>query len=162
MIFETERLFIRKLEENDSEAMFEIYSDKEAMKFRSNKPFENVVEAIEMIKHTETEFQLGLKFRYAIIKKETNELIGTILYFSEYPNSDCCTIGYSLGRNFWKQGFAFEIVIGFISYLKMLNFKELHAKVFKMNTDSIHLLNKTGFELIEENNEKYYTFKKNI
>ena len=28
MIFETERLFIRHLEESDSESMFKIYSDK--------------------------------------------------------------------------------------------------------------------------------------
>lgn len=162
MIFETERLFIRKLEESDSEVMFEIYSDKEAMKFRSNKPFENINEAKEMIKHTENEFELGLKFRYAIIKKSTNELIGTILYFSEYPNSEICTIGYSLGKKYWKKGYALETLNSFINHLKSLNFKELQAKVFKMNTDSITLLNKTGFELIEDNNEKLFTFKKHI
>ena len=161
MIFETERLFIRKLEESDSESMFEIYSDKEAMKFRSNKPFENIDEARKMIQLAEFELQLGLKFRYAIIKKETNELIGTILYFIENPNSECCSIGYSLGKKYWKQGFALETLIGFMDFLKTLGLKKLEAKVFKMNTDSINLLNKVAFDLvIDENNEKLYTFKK--
>ena len=45
MIFETERLFIRHLEESDSESMFEIYSDKESMKYRANKPFTTISEA---------------------------------------------------------------------------------------------------------------------
>lgn len=163
MVFETERLFIRNLEESDSESMFEIYSDKEAMKFRANQPFENLSEAIEMIKQSNKDYELGLKFRFAIIKKETKELIGTILYFTDNKNSEICTIGYSLGKNFWKQGFALETLIGFIVYLKTLEFKELQAKVFKMNTDSINLLNKVVFSLdIENQDKKLFTFIKKI
>lgn len=121
MIFETERLIIRKLEESDSESLFEIYSDKEAMKYRANKPFETLSEAEEMINQTSTDYELGIKFRFAIVKKETNELIGTILYFKEEINSEICTIGYSFGKNYWKQGYAFETLTSFVTYLKSLN-----------------------------------------
>ena len=163
MIFETERLFIRHLEESDSESMFEIYSDKEAMKYRANLPFENLSEAIEMIKQSNIDSELGLKYRFAIVKKNTNELIGTILYFLEDKNSEICNIGYSLGRQYWKQGFALETLNGFMDYLKNLGIKEFHAKVFKMNTDSIHLLNKVAFTLVDaKNDEKLFTFIKKI
>ncbi|WP_329805084.1 GNAT family N-acetyltransferase [Flavobacterium facile] len=163
MIFETERLLIRHLEERDSEAMFEIYSDKEAMKYRANQPFENISEAIEMIQQSKNDYKLGLKFRLAIEKKDSNELIGTILYFSEDINSEICTIGYSLGKNHWKQGFAFEVLNGFIPFLKTKEFKKLEAKVFKMNVDSIKLLNKLDFILNEDtNDEKLFTFEKII
>ena len=163
MIFETERLFIRHLEESDSEAMFEIYSDKESMQYRANKPFENLYEAMEMIKQSNIDCKLGLKFRFAIVKKETNELIGTLLYFLEDIHSEICTIGYSFGKKYRKQGFALETLVGFMAYLKTLEFKELHAKVFKMNSDSISLLNKVSFNLVDEiNNEKYFTFIKKI
>ena len=40
-----------------------------------------------MIKQSNTDCKLGLKFRFAIVKKETNELIGTILYFTENKDS---------------------------------------------------------------------------
>lgn len=163
MVFETERLKFRYLEKSDSEAMFEIYSDKEAMKYRANKPFTTVSEAKEMIQQSINDYELGLKFRFAIVKKDSNELIGTILYFLEDINSEICNIGYSLGKNYWKKGFALETLTGFIEYLKTLNFKELQAKVFKMNTDSINLLNKAKFDLVVEiNNEKLFTFIKNI
>ena len=163
MIFETERLFIRHLEESDSESMFEIYSDKESMKYRANKPFENLSEAIEMIKQSNTDCKLGLKFRFAIVKKETNELIGTILYFTENKDSEICTIGYSLGKNYWKQGFAIETLNGFTNYLKTQKFNKLEAKVFKMNSDSISLLNKVGFNLIDDKNDnKLFTIIKKI
>lgn len=163
MIFETERLFIRHLEESDSESMFEIYSDKEAMKYRANLPFENLSEAEEMINQTITDYELGLKFRFAIVKKETNELIGTILYFTENKDSEICKIGYSLGKNHWKQGFAIETLNGFTNYLKTQKFNKLEAKVFKMNVDSIKLLNKLDFILIEDtNDEKLFTFEKII
>ena len=163
MIFETERLFIRHLEESDSESMFEIYSDKEAMKYRANLPFENLSEAEEMINQTITDYELGLKFRFAIVKKETNELIGTILYFTENKDSEICKIGYSLWKNHWKQGFAIETLNGFTNYLKTQKFNKLEAKVFKMNVDSIKLLNKLDFILIEDtNDEKLFTFEKII
>ncbi|WP_396199157.1 GNAT family N-acetyltransferase [Flavobacterium sp.] len=163
MIFETERLFIRNLEAGDSESMFEIYSDKEAMKFRANQPFDTLSEAIEMIKQSNIDSELGLKYRFAIVKKETDELIGTILYFLEDKNSEICNIGYSLGRQYCKQGFALETLNGFMDYLKNLGIKEFHAKVFKMNTDSIHLLNKVAFTLVDaKNDEKLFTFIKKI
>lgn len=163
MVFETERLLIRNLDENDSEAMFEIYSDKDAMKFRANKPFLTLSEAKKMIQQSINDYELGLKFRFAIVKKDTNELIGTILYFKEEINSEICSIGYSLGKNYWKQGYAIETLNGFMKYLKTQKFNKLEAKVFKMNDDSINLLNKLGFILDEdENDEKLYTFKKLI
>lgn len=163
MVFETERLKFRYLEKSDSEAMFEIYSDKEAMKYRANKPFVTISEAEEMINQTITDYQLGLKFRFAIVKKETNELIGTILYFVDDLKSDICSIGYSLGKNYWKQGFAIETLNGFIAYLSIQKFNTIQAKVFKMNTDSISLLNKVAFNLdIENQDEKLYTFNKNL
>jgi ribosomal-protein-alanine N-acetyltransferase len=163
MIFETERLFIRHLEESDSEAMFEIYSDKESMKYRANQPFTTISEAEEMINQTITDYELGLKFRFAIVKKETNELIGTILYYAVDLKSDVCSIGYSLGKNHWKQGFAIETLNGFTNYLKTQKFNKLEAKVFKMNVDSISLLNKLDFILNEDtNDEKLFTFEKII
>jgi ribosomal-protein-alanine N-acetyltransferase len=163
MIFETERLNFRYLEENDFEAMFEIYSDKEAMKYRANKPFENSNEAKEMIYQTIIDYELGFKYRFAIVKKETNELIGTILYFVNDLKSDTCSIGYSLGKNYWKQGFAIETLNGFIEYLRVQKFNEIQAKVFKMNVDSISLLNKLDFVLNENtNDEKLFTFEKSI
>lgn len=163
MVFETERLKFRYLEKSDSEAMFYIYSDKEAMKFRANKPFSTISEAEEMIHQTITDYELGFKFRFAIVKKETNELIGTILYFVDDLKSDVCSIGYSLGKNYWKQGFAIETLNGFIEYLRSQKINKLEAKVFKMNVDSINLLNKLDFILNEDtNDEKLFTFEKSI
>ncbi len=163
MVFETERLKFRYLEKSDSETMFEIYSDIEAMKYRANKPFTTISEAEEMINQTITDYELGLKFRFAIVKKETNELIGTILYFVDDLKSDICSIGYSLGKTYWKQGFAIETLNGLIEYLRIQKFNKIQAKVFKMNTDSINLLNKATFNLdIENQDEKLFTFNKNI
>ena len=42
IITENEKLLIRELSENDTNVIFELYSDKEAMKYRWSKPFENI------------------------------------------------------------------------------------------------------------------------
>jgi RimJ/RimL family protein N-acetyltransferase len=44
IIIENEKLLIRELAENDVNVIFELYSDKEAMKYRGSSPFENIDE----------------------------------------------------------------------------------------------------------------------
>ena len=39
MIIENGKLLIRELIQNDVKVIFELYSDKEAMKFRGSEPF---------------------------------------------------------------------------------------------------------------------------
>ena len=101
MIAENEKLFVRELTENDANVIFELYSDKEAMKFRGSKPFENFNEAILMLKKVTENIKNGKEYRYAIIEKTSNELIGTYLITPITKLN--CMVGCSIGKNIGDQ-----------------------------------------------------------
>jgi RimJ/RimL family protein N-acetyltransferase len=70
MIAQSKILCIRQLNYDDCEQLFNIYSNKEAMKYRSNKPLNKIEEATDMIHDTIDMINNNIEFRYAIILKK--------------------------------------------------------------------------------------------
>ena len=67
---------------------------------------------------------------FAIRLKETERLVGNILYFDAADGS--CEIGYGLGSGFWGRGFATEAVGAFLSYLLCeKGFARVYASFFR-------------------------------
>ena len=99
IITENEKLLIRELSKNDVNAIFEMYSDKEAMKYRGSKPFENIEEATIMIEKVIENIKNGTEYRYAIVEKRSNELIGTFLITPMTLKN--CLVGAWSGNSFW-------------------------------------------------------------
>jgi ribosomal-protein-alanine N-acetyltransferase len=148
MIVETDRLKIRNLALEDKKSLFEIYSDKEAMRFRGSKPFETIEEVVEMLSRTFKKLESKEEFRYAVDQKESNTIIGTFLI---KPISKIeCEIGYSIGKNYWGSGYGKELVKAMVEYCKNLPFKTIVATSRKENIASLLLLEKVGFKLIPE------------
>ena len=161
MIVENEKLLIRELVENDVNVIFELYSDKEAMKFRGSKPFENIDEAEEMLKKVFEKIKNRTEFRYAIIEKETSNLIGT--YLITPINNTECIIGCSIGKKYWRTGYGFEVMMLMIGYLRSLNYEKLIGFIKKENIPSIKLVEKMNFELIAQTeNSEFYKYEKVI
>lgn len=161
MITENEKLGIRELTKTDVNVLFELYSDKEAMKFRGSKPFENIEEAIVMLEKVAENIQNETEYRYAIIEKKSNEVIGTFL-ITPVSNSDC-KIGCSIGKKYWRMGFGMEVMILMIAYLKNLNYKKVIGLIKKENIPSIKLVEKMSFKLIEQTERpEFYKYEMEI
>ncbi|TDE44913.1 N-acetyltransferase [Flavobacterium rhamnosiphilum] len=159
MIVETDRLKIRNLALEDKKSLFEIYSDKEAMRFRGSKPFETIEEVVEMLNRTFQKLESKEEFRYAVDLKENNEIIGTFLIKPISENE--CEIGYSIGKNYWGRGYGKELVKGMLKYIKKLPFKTIVATSRKENISSIMLLESVGFKLFPEkeiNNCRFFEY----
>jgi len=161
MIIENEKLLIRELAENDVNVIFELYSDKEAMKFRGSNPFENIEEAEEMLKKVAENIKNRNEFRYAIIEKKTSNLIGTYL-ITPISNTEC-TIGCSIGKKYWRTGYGFEVMMLMTEYLRNINYKKLIGFIKKENIPSIKLVEKLNFILIEQTEKpEFYKYEKEI
>ena len=148
MITENNKLLIRELTENDLTVIFELYSDKEAMKFRGSEPFENIEQAFEMIYKVAENIKKGIEYRYAIIEKTTNKLIGT--YLITPITNVTCMIGCSIGKKYWRQGYGIEVMILMMEYLKKINYEKIIGLIKKENIPSIKLVEKLNFKLIEQ------------
>lgn len=161
IIAQSERLYVRNLHYDDQAKLFNIYSDKEAMKYRSTPAFESLEDARKMIDKTIEQIESKKEFRLGIVENDTNELVGTFLY--KIMDKTTCEVGYSLGKAYWKLGYGYEILNTMLHYLNEIGFKNIIATTKKENAASIKLLTKAGFQLsanqhIEELNlfEKYF------
>lgn len=161
MIIENEKIRLRELIENDVNVIFELYSDKEAMKFRGSKPFENIQEAKEMLKKVAENMKNGTEYRYAIIEKATNNLIGTYL-ITPITNIKCM-VGCSIGKKYWRTGYGFDVMLLMSEYLRNLKYERIVGLIKKENIPSIKLVEKMNFVLIEQTEyPEFYKYEKEI
>lgn len=139
MYIETPRMIIRDFTPEDATDLHEILGDSETM--------ENCEPAYDFEKTKEflTSFCIGRKGAVAAVHKESQKLIGYIL-FNEIDNG-VYEMGWFFNRNFLRQGYAYESCKAVINNA----FKEQKAhKIFAETIDtvkSVGLMKKLGMRL---------------
>lgn len=150
--FKSERLITCRLSNDDAQALFGIYSDHEAMKFRANPPMQSLEEAYQMIASQFTVNKQTSKLRLGVRNSFSNKLIGTLLLTWSTDIEEQCEVGFSFGKQYWNKGYGKEI-------LQMLekqlgtheHIKTLKAWCIKENLASIHLFEKARFTKVTQN-----------
>lgn len=141
MILETKRLLMDSIRESDKEDYFHnISHDRKVLEtFVCN--YAEDLDTFDFSPYLRTDRVDNAI--YAIRLKETNRLIGIILYFDETEES--CEIGYGLGSEYWHQGYATEAVKAFLAYLfREKRLKKIYASFFTGNDASKHVMEKCG------------------
>lgn len=112
---QTERLILRKFTKNDLEALYAIYSDKEANTFLPWFPLKTLAEAEAFYEvHFASKYALETAYNYAICLKENNVPIGYVNVSTE----DGFDFGYGLRKDFWHQGIITEASRAVVAQLK--------------------------------------------
>lgn len=113
--FETERLVLRKFNENDLEAIYKIYSDEEVNKFLPWFPLKTMEEAKDLYeKQYKNRYNEEKGYNYAICLKENNCPIGYI----KVSMDDSYDLGYGICKEFWHKGIVTEAGKAVIQQLK--------------------------------------------
>ncbi|HBB28413.1 MAG TPA: GNAT family N-acetyltransferase [Clostridiales bacterium] len=129
----TERLIIRRFEENDWQDLYEYLSDDEVVKFEPYEAF-NLEQAKE-----ETNYRITDNAFYAVCLKDNGKLIGNI-YFCK-GNFDIFELGYVFNKNYQKLGYATESIKALLDYaFTKLGVRRVVAKCNPLNTSSWKLL----------------------
>ena len=145
---ETVRLKLRELKPDDEEALFEIYSDKEAMKYWDSLPFTTLSQASDMISNAKEWWESGDSICLAVEESNSNLVIGAMSLFNFHQESKRAEIGYILKRSYWGYGFMTEALIKTIDYSFFdLGLNRLEADIDPDNSASAKLLKKLGFSL---------------
>ncbi len=156
LILETERLLLRPFEKSDAEALFEMDKNPEVHNYLWQKPcidIQEVYDYIEMVQKQYLERGIG---RFSTILKETNELIGwTGIKFVndhvENGNTNFFDYGYRLNEKFWNKGYATEASLAWLDYgFNQMKIKEMNAYTHAENGASNHVLQKVGFNFMED------------
>ena len=151
----TERLQLRQLKADDVKGIFELRSSEVVNKLITRKIPKKLEEAAEFISDCHQEFEKQNRVFWAMQLKETNELIGTIVYHNISLEKDYAEIGYELNPNFLKKGFMNEAMQKVISFgIKTMNLKVIEAFTHQNNMASIALLEKHNFVSQPERRDK--------
>lgn len=145
-ILETERLLLKKIEEQDADRFFEIMSRDKVTIYCGMDSLVHPEEAVEMIRSFHTSFTIKHGIRWAIRLKETNEFIGTIGLNNLYLGSKKAELGYELHPDYWRRQLMQEAIRSVVSYaFAELGLYRIGAVTFPENRSSNRLLEKLGF-----------------
>lgn len=153
-ILETERLYLRKVNFEDVDDLFEMDSDAEVHKFIENNPVKSKDQIIQVITMLNQQYDENGIARWAVVDKHTKECVGWagLKYFREPLNnhSDFYELGYRFKRKHWGKGYATEASQAILKYgFENLNINSIFAITHLENKNSINVLQKLGFQFKE-------------
>lgn len=147
MIFETERLFVRKLTFSDLEPFHEMQSNRNVMRFVMAKKMtyeenkKDLKDVIEKYDKPNNDFWI-----YAIERKSDNAFVGTVAFVKDEGDDE---IGYRFLEKYWKNGYGSEIIVGMISYARQIQLPSLIAYVSPDNVGSEKIIKGANFKFIK-------------
>ncbi len=154
MRIETERLTITEFTMDMAEAVHLQSLDEDNRRFVPDEVFETVEEAAETVEFLMDCYKSGEgPLVYPILLKD-----GTYIgYVQAVPFEDgAYEIGYHVGGNFTKQGYATEAVSAFLPVvMKQLGIKEMQGICLAENKSSVKVMEHCGFQKIFEGMGNY-------
>lgn len=150
-MLETERLYLRPINETDVEAIFAMRTDEDIMRF-IRKPVTTRAEAeswIKMVSSRWADERIGF---CAVVEKQSGEFIGWCGLWRLKETGET-EVGYAIAKEFWGKGFASEAARAFLEYgFERLNVEKIVAVAFMENKASHRVMEKIGmrFDYIGE------------
>lgn len=156
-ILETSRFRLREVTFEDTAHVFHYFSDEEVVQYYGLEPFLRSEQANEFITQVQNGFKNGTIIRWAIAKKENDEMLGTIGFHNWSKMHHRAEIGYELKKEEWRKGIMTEVLETVLPFaFEQLGLNRIGATVRKENRGSRELLHKFGFT--EEGNLQEYQY----
>ncbi len=156
MILETERLYLREMNQNDFNDLAEILQDASVMyAYEHTFSDSEVWEWLDKQLKRYRDDGFGL---WAIIEKGANEFIGQAgLTKQDVNGRQVVEIGYLLKKRYWHKGFATEAAIGCKHYaFNNLNIDEVFSIIRDNNIASQNVAKRNGMSAVGEFVKHYY------
>ena len=148
MIFETERLRIRKLLFLDLKPFFKLESNPVVLQYATGEIKTIVTCEIElkdlMNRYDKPKNDFWI---YAIERKTDKKFIGTVALVKDNVDDE---IGYRFIQEYWGKGYATEICEGLISYCKFVGMKKIVGYVVDENIASAKILKRFNFTKVKK------------
>jgi RimJ/RimL family protein N-acetyltransferase len=153
MLFETNRLYVRKLEYSDFHAFHEMQSDHEVMRYTPEEALDEAENQRQLKMCIDCYSKIGNDFWvWAIVRKSDKQFVGTC---AVTPNAQRPEIGYRFLRKFFGLGYGQEVCDGLIHYgIHDLKLTEIVAYVDIRNVASKKILERSALKFVEETTDE--------
>jgi [ribosomal protein S5]-alanine N-acetyltransferase len=159
IIFETERLIVRRYTPNDLDEFYSLNSDEEVMRYiRKPLSYNDTKDFLQ--KNLELYKQNPLLGRWAALDRN-NTFVGSFAIIPIGETTDI-QLGYALLKPYWGLGYATELAAGGVKYAIASNIDPLYAQAESANVNSQKVLLKNGFEYLRdeiENDKTLFRYK---
>lgn len=160
LILETNRLLFRTFELSDVKAMFEMDNNPNVHRYLWQSPTQEISETLKIIEMVQKQYVTNKIGRFATILNEIGKFMGwTGIKFVnddvENGNTNFYDYGYRLNEKFLNKGYATEASIAWFDYgFNQMNIDKMHAYTHAQNGASNHVLQKVGFQFMEDYRDK--------
>lgn len=151
-IFETENLIVRKFRPGDAERLYAYHLDAKVKQWMPNESYADVAEAEDAIRFfSDCVEKEHLPYVLAVVSKQTGELIGDTGVNEVDGRPDEVEIGYVISDSYSGRGYATELVAAMTGYvIEKFGTTVLYGRVMHGNDASVRVLEKNGYEFLEE------------
>lgn len=149
MIFETERLIIRKLQFDDITPFHEMQGNINVMRYTDSTAHTYIEDVVDLKRVIEFYDKPNNDFWvYAVERKSDHTFLGSVALIKDDIGHD--EIGYRFLEKHWNNGYAFEALIGLLDYCRKIGKKSIIAAIIIANNASEHIIKKAGFQFVKE------------
>jgi [ribosomal protein S5]-alanine N-acetyltransferase len=146
-IVDAGRVRLRRINDDDVDSIYRIFSNPEVMRYWSTPPLPNKHAAILHVRGTKDAFNSQRMINWGIARRENDLLIGTCTLFNFNFGSRRAELGYALDRACWGQGFMQEALSALVDYaFDELGLHRLEADVDPRNIGSVRTVERLGFQ----------------
>jgi ribosomal-protein-alanine N-acetyltransferase len=143
---ETERLLLRRLNENDVKEVLALRGNPETMKFIPKPLAKTKEDALAHIAMIEDKIINNIGINWGITIKGNPKIFGIIGIYKFYPENHRAEIGYMSLPKFNGQGYITEAIKTVVAYgFEQLNLHSIEAIIDPENSASERVLQKNGF-----------------
>lgn len=151
---QTERLLLRPLLLTDGDAFFAMNNNPNVNAYLRN-PLKTKAETEQYIQKIINEYKKNGIGRFAVILKESQELIGFsgLKYRNTLENNhtDFYDLGYRFAEQHWRNGYATEAALAWLHHgFNTMKLLAIHACAVTDNIGSNTVLQKLGFEFTNQ------------
>jgi RimJ/RimL family protein N-acetyltransferase len=142
---ETQRLRLRLFTHDDVQAMFDLSSDPEVIKYAEAKPIQDLQEAQQRLESGPlSDYKKYGYGRFAVELKETGRVIG-FCGIKYLPEIELPEVGYRYLKAYWGRGIGTEAARACVDFARDdLGIKKLVALIIPENIASIRVAEKLG------------------
>lgn len=145
--YQTTRLVLREIVDDDLPALFENFSDTELTKFYDLTPVETLEQVECLVARWHRIARDGTGLRWAIASKDSGHLIGTCGFHCVDTAEGLAQIGYEVNRHYWGRGIMSEVLPVMLQHaFDNLSLSRVAALIETGNMASISLVRKFGFQ----------------
>lgn len=146
---ETERLLLRKYVIEDAQDMFLNWaSDPVVTEHMTWLPHKDISVTKGILEGWIKGYESALKYQWAIVIKENNELIGSLGIHNISDRDKCGEIGYCIGKDYWNKGYMTETLNAVIRFcFDEVGFNRVEAMHSVKNQASGIVMKKCGMKL---------------